>query len=399
MRKAFKRIMRRFDHLLICAHVPIIILIRLLKPAVWIRFGWLQTHKIGHLPLEAEFYLCEREADIQPARAIDFFFDRRRGDGQICNQQAMLMLTRHLRVSLWVRFLYLANRMLAGSDVHEVHIRARDEYGCRDRDGLFGRFPVQIDFTLAEREQGWQALTRIGVPRDAKFVCIHVRDAAYWRLRKPGMRNDSDYRNSDVADFIPAIEALLAQGYFVLRVGFPVSQKLAIAHERFIDYSHDHRSPFLDVFLAAHCNLMVSTGSGIDSISYMFRRPILMCNLAPVGHLYSDSASVVNMPKLHRWHGAVDWMTYREIHAAGADEFMTTDEFLEHGVEYHNASAAIICSAALEAVARVDGSWIETPEDRVLASRFWQIYAGEPRHQQVRGHISSEFLRVHKTLF
>ena len=105
------------------------------------------------------------------------------------------------------------------------------------------------------------------------------------------------------------------------------------------------------------------------------------------------------MPKLHRWRGAVDWMTYREIHAAGADEFMTTDDFVEHGVEYHDASAEIICRAALESVARIEGNWIETPEDQALAARFWQIYAGEPRHQQVRGHISSEFLRAHKALF
>lgn len=399
MRKIFNRLRRKLDTLLIRAHVPLIILIRLLRPVLWIRFGWLQTHKIGHLPLEAEFYLCERRAGLQPARTLDFFFDRRRGDGQVCNPQAMLMLRRHLMVSPWIRFFFEANRLLAGGQAHEVHIKAREKYSCRDLDGLFGRFPVQIDFTAAEREQGWQALAQLGVPREAKFICVHVRDATYWRLRKPDIRNDSDFRNSDIMDFVPAIEGLLAQGYHVLRIGFPVSGPLPIVHERFVDYSLSHRSPFMDVFLAATCHLMVSTGSGIDSISYMFRRPILMCNLAPVGFLFSDNARMVNMPKLHRRRGATEWMSYREIHAAGADAFMTTDDFLENGVEYHDAPPEVIRRAVLEAVARIDGNWIETPEDRALADRFWQIYAAELRHQQVRGHISGEFLRAYKSLF
>lgn len=399
MRKIFNRLRRRLDHLLVRAHVPLIILIRLMKPVLWIRFGWLQTHKIGHLPLEAEFYLCERRAGMQPARSLDFFFDRRRGDGQVCNPQAMLMLRRHLKVSPWARFFFEANRILSGGEAHEVHIKAREKYGCRDLDGLFDRFPVQIDFTVAEREKGRQALAQLGVPRDAKFVCVHVRDAAYWRLRKPDIRNDSDFRNSDVADFLPAIEALLAQGYYVLRIGFPVSGGLPITHERFVDYSLSHRSPFMDVFLAATCHLMVSTGSGIDSISYMFRRPILMCNLAPVGFLFSDNARVVNMPKLHRRQGSQDLMSYREIRTAGIDEFMTTNEFLEHGIDCLDVPPAVICRAVLEAVARIDGAWTETPEDKVLADRFWQLYADLPRHRQVRGHISGEFLRAYRGLF
>lgn len=391
--------MKKLVHrLLVQIHVPLIVLIRLLRPLVLIRFGWLQTHKIGHLPLEGEFYLCERLAGIQP-RSLDFFYDRRRGDGEVCNPQAMRMLARHLRVSPWVRYFFEANRLVAGAAAHEVYIRAREEHACRDLDGLFDRFPVQIDFTAAEKEAGFRELERLGVPKGAKYVCVHVRDAAYWRQRKPSIRNDSDFRNSDIADFIPAIEALLEAGYHVLRIGFPVADRLPITHPRFIDYSFAHRTPFMDVFLAAECHLMVSTGSGIDSIAYMFRRPILMCNLAPVGFLYSDSPRIVNMLKLHRRKGTVRLMSYREVNAVGADVFVTTDDFIKGGIDYLDAPGDVIRRAAIEAVARLSGRWTETAEDRAAAARFWQLYAGTTRHRQPRATISGEFLRAYPDLF
>jgi putative glycosyltransferase (TIGR04372 family) len=389
---------RRLNKAIVICHIPLILLVRLLRPIIHIRFGWLQTHKIGHLPLEAEHYFCEKQAGLQPSRSIDLFFDRRRGDGEVCNETALAMTFRRLTVLPWIRYLFEANRLVPGSRRHEVLIKAREEYNCRDRDGLFSRFPTQITFTEEEQQRGVKCLADMGIPADGKIVCFHVRDAAYWRGRMAKIGNDSDYRNCDIDDFVPAMKALLERGFYVVRIGFPVGSRLNLDHPRFVDYSYDHRSPFMDMFLPAHCHLMVSTGSGVDSISYMFRRPILMCNLAPCGYFYSDSPRITNMLKLHRRQGSADFMTYAEVHAAGADQFTVTNQYLEAGIEYLDAFPEVIQKGVLEAIARIDGSWIDTAEDRELEARFLSLYRDDPFHGAIRGHISTEFLRAYRHL-
>jgi putative glycosyltransferase (TIGR04372 family) len=56
------------------------------------------------------------------------------------------------------------------------------------------------------------------------------------------------------------------------------------------DYSHSGiQSDFLDVFLVSECNFMVSTQTGIDSVAhFVFRKPTLMVNVAPVGVVLSS---------------------------------------------------------------------------------------------------------------
>src|ERR1700741_4018767 len=101
-----------WERLLVFACKPLVALLHLVRPIVWVRFGWLQTHKIGHILLEQEHYLCERMAGVQPRRSVDLFFDRERGDGEVCNEFAMTMLKRNISVHPWVKYLWKANRQL-----------------------------------------------------------------------------------------------------------------------------------------------------------------------------------------------------------------------------------------------------------------------------------------------
>jgi putative glycosyltransferase (TIGR04372 family) len=381
--------------LLVYACVPLVLALRLLRPLIWVRFGWLQTHKIGHLQLEPEFYLIERKAGLQPAGTIDLFFDARRGDGKVCNSYAMTMVRRHLRVWPFVKYLWRANNLLPGAATHIVYIKARDQDSVRDPAGLFERFPVQIDFTPEEVARGRAELVQLGIPAGAKYVCIHVRDAIYWKSRNREMGNDSDFRNSDINDFVPAIRALTARGYYVVRLGYPVAGPLELDDPKFIDYSMHARSEFMDLYLAANCHFMVSTGSGIDSVSYMFRRPILMCNIAPFNYVVSDRSSVVNLPKLHRRRGAPGLMPFSEVVASGVGDYVTTDEFARAEVECLGSPPEVIHQAVLEMADRIDGVWQDSPEDERRHAACWDLLRNHPvLHHQIVGFISTVYLRA-----
>jgi putative glycosyltransferase (TIGR04372 family) len=388
------RLHKKGNRLLAYACVPLVLVIRLLRPLVWIRFGWLHTHKIGHLPLEPEFYLCERKAGVQPPGTIDLFFDARRGDGRVCNEQAMAMARRHLHIWPFVKYLWRANNMLPGAATHIVHIKARDHDKVRDPDGLFDRMPVQIDFTPEENERGRAALVQLGIPAGAKYVCVHVREAVYWKSRNPEMGNDSDFRNCDVKDFVPAIRALTARGYYVVRLGYPVAGPLELDDPKFIDYPTHFRSEFLDLYLPAKCHFMVSTGSGVDSISYMFRRPILMCNLAPSNYVHSDKTWIVNLPKLHRRRGAANLMPFPEVVTSGVGDYVTTDQFDEAAIECLDSPPDVIREAVLEMADRIDGVWQDSPEDEQRHAAYWALLRNHPLHHRIVGFISTVYLRA-----
>ena len=389
---------KRIERWIVLSCVPIVLLLRLIRPLVWVRFGWLQTHKIGHLPLEVELYLCERKAGIQPQDTIDLFFDRRRGDGKVCNQFAMNMADRSVRIFPWAKFLAGANEKLPHPERHAIYIKAREQNSVRDKDGLFSRFPVQIPLTPAEEERGAALLTSLGVPAGSRYVCLHVRNSLYWKTRDSTMSSDSDFRNSDIRSFSQAVRALIDAGFYVVQIGFPAEISIDILDPRYIDYSRSARSDFMDIYLAAHCYLMISTGSGMDSISYMFRRPILMCNLAPLSFVFSDKENIVNLPKLYRRTGAAHFMTFRDAIASGAGSFVTTEEFNAAGIEVHEARPEVIRDAVLEMIDKIEGTWQDSTEDSARQHAFWHLLRNHPLHGEIRGHISTVYLRAYSQL-
>ena len=67
--------------------IPIVLILRALRPLVLVRFGPTASHTIGHYTLNTEIYLCERDAGLHPKRSIDIFHHSFR----ISNQQLTTM--------------------------------------------------------------------------------------------------------------------------------------------------------------------------------------------------------------------------------------------------------------------------------------------------------------------
>lgn len=84
-------------------------------------------------------------------------------------------------------------------------------------------------------------------------MCLLVRDSKYLNQINP-RRDDSytNYRNSDINNYVKAAEALGDLGYTIFRMGASVQQPMLSKHPKIIDYAaNGMRSEFLDVFLCA----------------------------------------------------------------------------------------------------------------------------------------------------
>jgi putative glycosyltransferase (TIGR04372 family) len=393
--------------------IPLILVVRLLRPVLHIRFGHVLRHKIGHCPLEAELYLLERAGGVQPKGTLDLFHFDHGTDGQAANLFAEALVKRNLHIYWWVEILSAANRMVPGGSAHQISIDSRGTDSFKpgankaqcdalgDRYALMQSLPVQIQFRESEELLGRELLRQMGVPKDAPFVCVHVRDSSYWLQRKPSIGSESDYRNSDLRTYFPAMKAIAERGYYVLRIGARVSEPLPEIHPRVIDYTTTSRTEFMDVFLAARCTLMLSTASGIDSITYCHRRAILFANLASWDFVFPNYVQECRMlPKLFRRNSDMKILSMKEIYALNPDRLEPSTEFFrENDITLVDNSSEEIRDAAMEMLDVLEGKHEETEEAQELQARMRQRLTKDRDFMVSPVKVAESFLLGHKEIF
>lgn len=120
--------------------------------------------------------------------------------------------------------------------------------------------------------EGRDAARAIGVPEDAHFVCLHVRETGYHR------DTSNRLRTFHISDYLPAIDAVTARGDWIVRLGDPSMSPLP-PRARVIDYANSPaRTPALDVYFSARCRFFIGTNSGPMFMPHLFGRPALITN-------------------------------------------------------------------------------------------------------------------------
>jgi putative glycosyltransferase (TIGR04372 family) len=362
-----------------------------------VRVGYVLKHKIGHCPMEGEIYLLERAAGNQPRRALDLFYFDYGTDGQSANLFAEHLVRRHLRLHGWAEWLAAANDRLPGADRHRIVLEYRDRRPLTDAGLLMQTIPQQIDLTAAEDRLGAALLAEMGVPAGSRFICIHFRESGYWRGRKPEIGSDSDFRNANLDNAAQAMLAAAERGYYVIRLGALASRPLPVEHARIIDYTTRCRSEFMDVYLAARCSLMISTGSGIDTVSYLFRRPLLYLNLSSWGLEYLGAAQpMMFMFKQFRRDGRL--MGFAEIVALGAQEFTVTKDFVAAGIALEEQSPDEITEAVTEMLDRLEGTHVPDAADQARRERIRAHIRNSPRYRDWQFDVPAAYLRKYDAL-
>lgn len=153
--------------------LPLILLVRSLRPLVLIRFGCLINNRIGHLAANTEFYLCKRKLSNNGRKTIDFFCYV----PDTANEQLLKMWSSVLKMSPNIFPLWNLNRLLPGGKRHDIDLSFGDRYECfRD---LLVWTEAHIAFTPEEEDFGYSALREMGILKDTPFICFHARDSAY----------------------------------------------------------------------------------------------------------------------------------------------------------------------------------------------------------------------------
>ena len=358
-----------------CLALPLLLIIYSISSLYLIRFQNLISTRFGHFAANTELYLCEKKMKINTPKQkyIDFFFCH-----EISNSQLLKMWKEKIIIlPRWFLFpFFLLNNFFSKFfkqlKKHKIGFNTLEDF---DVHNLYERVEPNLKFTNAEDILANQFLEKFGLPKNAKFVILNVRDSEYLKALYP--YKDWSYhnvRNQDVDNYLLALEEVVKRGYYVFRVGgTPLSKKLTTSNPKIIDYTHSNlRNDFLDVYLPAKCDFCISTGSGVDSIVQIFRKPIVLIFMCPIQcRLFYNNKSIlmlrpyVNINENRR-------LTINEILTPEISKLRTTEDFRSAGINVAENTQEEIRDIVIEMLDSLEGKKKEDFNDSILQNKFYE---------------------------
>ena len=134
----------------------------------------------------------------------------------------------------------------------------------------------QVSLTSDQRKRGEAIRMQMGIPEDAWFVCLHVREKGY-----VGPNPD----DSSISNYLPAIRHITRKGGYVVRMGDPSMTPLQPMN-KVVDYANSKfRSDLMDIYLISSSRFYIGCSSGLYFIAWAFRKPTCILNwtLMPMG--------------------------------------------------------------------------------------------------------------------
>ena len=384
------------EFVFLLAALPVVLIVRLLRPLILIRFRPLVSDRIGHFAANTEVYLCEKALGMHGKNVFDIFYHNRYSHSIISNLQLKKMWDRTIPTMTFARSIDRANRLFPGWEQHEIPCRDSQH---RDIYGTLAKTKTHLSFTPDEELRGQEELKKFGKPEGMPFICFHARDTAYLETLFPDRQwRYLDHRDCKIENVIPAAEEFVRRGYFLIRTGHIVQEPLKVKHPMIFDYASKARTDFMDIYLHAKTHFYLGDPCGINAIPMIFRRPLAMTNLIALENMLSWGESYISLPKKLWLKNEKRFLTFREILDSEIGRFEESQKYAERGIEIIENTAEEILDLAVEMEERLKGTWQTTPEDEELQKKIWSLFKQNDLNNVIRARVGTKFLRQNKGL-
>jgi putative glycosyltransferase (TIGR04372 family) len=137
------------------------------------------------------------------------------------------------------------------------------------------RRPALLSISPEDDAFGREQLRAMGVPEDAWYVGLHVREGGFYGEFAGSM---SEHRNASVEDYRDAVREITRRGGWVIRLGDRSMRPLEPLPQ-VVDYARsEFKSRRMDVFLLATSRFVVGTTSGLTTAALSFGTPAVLVN-------------------------------------------------------------------------------------------------------------------------
>lgn len=350
--------------------------------------------RIGHLAGEVDCFLKKRAMGELPAGRRYFLSIP---SDRVANPHLLRYWRMHLPVvshPVLARMAETASRWLVmREDVSGYLLRLNMSAEIYAVSARWGRRAPVLALTDDDRQFLRDGLKALGIPGDAWFVCVHVREAGF----SPQDDWAHAHRNARVETAIPAMREVVRRGGWCVRMGDPTMTPLP-ALDGVVDYArHPIRSPRLDVLLCASCRFFVGNTSGPAFISAAFGVPSALGNMIPTSAmgLLPDDLSI---PKPLWSIRERRYLTLPEIMASEVSRFRYATLYEEAGIRAEESSAEDMADMVAEMCQRLEGAFVETDEDRHAWRTASALLAPGHYSYGTPARMAATFLRRHREL-
>ena len=260
-----------------------------------------------------------------------------------------------------------------------------------------------------ELKFGDELRQRLEIPKDAQYVCLGVKEAAYYASITPergygqDMRDQvNDSRNVNIENYLPAATHLANLGIYVVRVGSVVNAPLpSDRHPMIIDYSTTHRTELGDIALGVNCKFCLTGAGGVWVFSAIRNKPVAYCDQYELGYkrdMLTQGAHTLWSLRTLRNRQTSKLVPFSEM-ALGGQNWADDELLAELGLKPIANTPGEILNAAIEMNDWIDGKLELSEHDEELQTKFYNCYPPETRlakNPQVR--ISPSFLRKYQDL-
>jgi putative glycosyltransferase (TIGR04372 family) len=397
--------------------VPVVLVMRLIRPLILFRIGVVDVGRIGGI-YDGDWYLSEKADGQHQGRYFDFFYYDK--STTHVNKQWLKMWRCVLPSvpgnQLWQSVRRL-NRLFPGYKKHEIpdhHVYPyRKEWQAHLADPTSGRINIynkrlnfvlknnipNIAFTLGEKEMGRRALEDVGIPNKKQYICFHARDSAYLdAVYKQRDWSYHDYRDSSIQNYVPAADEMVNRGYYAVRMGARVKDSILCSNSKVIDYAtNGKRTDFNDIYIGSHCHFFLCSDGGMSVIPEMFRIPCVYVNWTSILRISTWVLNGLFIFKKFYLRNKNRFMTFSEIMNLDFGGRETNDIFMALGLEVIENTPEEISAVTIEMDERLNRIWETTEEDEELQQKFWTLF-GPNKLKSPDLRIGAEFLRGHREL-
>jgi len=331
-----------------------------------VKINIMTTNRVGHLACEIEPLLRLNQngeedclyifiSDALPV-ANTYLYDLLKSYSNIIESPFWFRLygTRPMLLDdyFYAEFPYDLNHTLRGKNPLEINAQ-----GTKNLIEIYQSTTEVVKVPEEDVAFGWSLLAKLGISKQDKIICLHLRDSNYLSNKFP-QRDFSyhDYRDTHIDSYRLAIEYLIEEGYKVIRIGANSNQSIALGSANYFDFCHERDveyGDFLEIFLLSICDFFIATTSGPLSVAAIFETPTIIVNSVPFLPGFGQNSRFI--PKRLLQHGLevsmLDVCAGKTLSASDSKPLIFTFDskgLSENGYEYMDNSEDDIYDAVKE---------------------------------------------------
>jgi putative glycosyltransferase (TIGR04372 family) len=380
----------------------VVAIIRFVYRISSVRIRIIHVDRIGHLALNNDLFFRRLKAGYFGKKRFILIGVGKKGGYLIANRTLYRIIKKEATKNIKITFIdsFFIYRLLCISSIKLKEYGINLNLEMNSNEVEFSSYEKVFYFSERDRIAGQRKIEDLGVSQNKDIVCVFARDSAYLSS-KDNSKDWSyhDYRDADINTYIPAIKYLVSRGYFVIRIGSTVLERVNYKSKSFIDYPYSNfKSDFMDIFLINISKFVVGTTSGITDVATIFNIPFLGVNYAPFTESPLGRRDRFIPKKMINISGKI--VKYINALELGVDDVYLGDDFCKRtGLLYVDNTKEEILEAVIEMESVINGSYAENEKDKILLNKYFSNFGKKNKKAKVKTQPCVFWLRKNIDLY